>query len=315
MAENDSSTAVDRELTPEEAEASFVAGFDSIHQVSEPLGETKPSEDEDGPGRLASADSTSDSSDTIGTHSDLTPEAVAELQRKYKRMEGRLASVQSKLDKLNQTVGQQTGGETADQQAERQQLLKHLEDIDKSVAEFQELAPVKQELEVLAQKVEELKQSSPSVDIDRVINEKLLQIHHPNWKEVASSDEFRSFMLEGGPSREEYAEYARFLNNPSTADQAAEYVSDWQKDYPDWWNDKGQGLFSEDPVDSITALDRFEEHRNGILQNQRNRETQQQRIQRRLRSNIVPQGTSGVSATGLSDDEAFERGFKQGFRR
>lgn len=308
---------VGKEQTPEEAEASFAAGFGTVTGETETLGdEPKPSGTEQTETEPADKAAVED----IG---ELPPE-VKQLQKRLRKMEGQYGALNSQYEKLKQQVESQPAGATAVQKEELEEVLRNREAIEKSVAEFQELLPIKHELEGVAQEMRQLKQNIVSGvsgqgitpdQVQEIVTKAIIGSRHPDWEQVANTDEFRAFMLKDGPSQDAYRDYSLALRNPATVAQAQEMVSDWEIDYPQWWADRGKTLFSDDANATIDVLDRFQAAKQAQIDHQNSQQQRQQQRQQRLRSSATPSGVSSDPATGLSDDEAFSKGFKDAYGR
>jgi hypothetical protein len=247
----------------------------------------------------------------------MSPEEARANQKKIRRLEGQYGALKDSFEELKLSVNAQPAGATEQQQEELQAGLKNLKDIEASIGEFVELTPIKNELESQARDIAEVRNlarnrqpqesSLSSNDVTELVNDGVMNVFHPNWKQTAETAEFRSFMLQGGPSEESYAEYATAGRDPNTNE--GEFVEDWKADFPDWWRDKGDALFSNDTSKSIGMLDRYEAAKASADDNRTAQEQVTQRRERRLRSGIQPAGVSADAATGISDDEAFARGF------
>lgn len=304
------------EQTPEEAEASFAAGFDAIakdkdDQVEKPE-PTKPEAGTKAKGEVKGEHEAKPDKAAAEEPQPLTPEEQRSLMKRLRKTEGQLGELKSKLEKQADS-----GGTTKAERQEIQAQLKHLKEIEESIGEFGELAPFKDEMQAIAQQVAELQAASKGSgslspdDVDDRINMGILSYAHPDWEEKSKSPDFRKFALQGGPSEADYAKWARLDANPATAAQAEEMKSDWEIDYPGWWKDKAGGLFSNRAVDSIALLDKYAEAVAAASGRQQSHVSQQQKRMQRLRSSATPMGVSSDPVIGTSDDEAFQKGFKK----
>ena len=275
-----------------DAEASLAKGFSSVKPEPEPLGQGPEPEEEAAP------------AEAIGDTYDMTPGEVKAMQKRLRRLEGKFGDINNRAT-----------GATPEQVQEIQEIkteLQHLGKLRESETEFEELTPVIETLQDLSARMDAMQH--PSVNIDEVVREAvdgaLLQNNHPDWREVSQSEEFRKFTLQGGPTDEEYREYAVDLQDPNSTHEI-DFQAEWQADYPDWWEAKGKRLFGGDGQDQIALLDEFVAARDSRLSAEEQRESQAARRARRLRSTTTPQGVSADPATVLSDDEAFGRGFSR----
>lgn len=301
-----------KEQTPEEAEASFAAGFESVANDDSTLGDDPEPEDD----KPAEEQPPGEQQPPEGEKPTEASQPDPALAKRMRKVEGYVGSINDKLNTLTATLEKSTTGDT-EAQAQVAASLKHIKEIEESIGEFKEFAPFKDELEAIREDMAAMA-TAPSQqnrlspeDVTEAVGQVLLNTQHPDWQEVTKTSEFRGFMLAGGPTEAAYIDYAKLLNNPQTAAQAKEIEEDWKEDHPEWWNDKGQTLFSENPADSIKLLDRYSDERETRNQQQKNQQRQSQRRQDRLASSATPQGVESDPITGLTDDEAFNAGFKR----
>jgi len=311
--------------SPDEAAASFAKGFESaggeqtlgshLRPGDRPVADT-PAE-QDAPG------------ETVEGAKATANAELDDVRKRMRRLEGRvgtlnsdLSAVKAERDELKKKLDQ--GGQSAKERAE---TLKHLKEIDESIQEFREIAPIKKELENVYEKLGALEQQVQwgsserlPVDVSRQVGEELLGYLHSDWQEVATTEEFRGFVLKGGPSQQEYAQYARLIADDKSpgyqarVEEANAIIEGWAEDFPDWWDDRGRGMFKGDPRDSIELLDRFKDARESSQARRESVASQQQSMQARLRRSAPTRGVDTNPVTGVSDEEAFSRGFKKASR-
>jgi hypothetical protein len=136
-----------------------------------------------------------------------------------------------------------------------------------------------------------------------------LRMRHPDWKKTVNTDEFRNWSLQGGPTPQLYAQYK--LLEQSDPAKANAMVQAFQTHYPTWWKEKGSAMWASSAADAIKLLDGFSEHQKKAVSAAATR----QRNQARLERAVVPRGTSSPPDSGISDDEAFERGVSKTLRK
>ena len=295
--------------TDEDAEASLAEGFGKAYK--------SPVTADDAPsgGMLDEDDGQEEIGSVAGDQTPVEEDPVTrELKRKVRRLEGQMGTF---LQDRNANKG--AIAETQATISELRAELQNRKAIDESIGEFVELAPVVQELEHHAQRMAalEARATGGSVDpmqIADLVDRGVMDALRPGWDQVSATKDFRDFMLQGGgPSEAEYLEYARYntAGTPEGAAEADKFLEDWAKDMPGWWEDRGHDLFLGRPSDSIKLLDRFEDSMRAINNRRERQSDNSQRMADRLRKGSTPQGTSGDPVIGITDNEAFERGFKR----
>lgn len=145
--------------------------------------------------------------------------------------------------------------------------------------------------------------------LDAAEERAFVRLKHPDWKSTVNSPEFKSWTLEGGPSQEAYQQMkAAERTDPAKADAM---VNTWARQYPQWWADRGAAIFDERADAAIGLLDAFKTHREAT-KGQPSAEEKRQRSETRLARSVPAKGTGGPSVTtGISDEEAFRRGFNR----
>ena len=297
------------EETIQEQEAQLEAGFQSVAEDTALGDEPKPGTGEQG------SHAKGIESESIGDTYDHSPDEIKGILKSHRKMAGKLGTFERDLAALKAEQLVKDSETSALKESQNAQLLKHHSRIKKAEDEFEELTPVSDELEHLTQRVNSLASNAEASAEDvaskiaQGIHEGILSSVHPDWEESAKGEEFRKFMLAGGPSNEEYGLYSIALNDPK-ADHN-EFLADWQIDHPEWWADKGKDLFTDSANASIRILNRFAAAKDGLEEKTNSRYTADDRRQRRLRGSTMPEGSSGDPATVLSDEAGLERGFKR----
>lgn len=166
--------------------------------------------------------------------------------------------------------------------------------------------------------------TAPSVDVDSLKREvskefsdafsqstqaarQLAQIDlkHEGWETTINTPEFKAYALQGGPSLDRYSEF-KALGQTDPA-KAGEMLESFKSSFPEWWESKGSALFSGSAKDAITLLDSFSEHRKKAEEEKGRRLSRETRLSRA----VTTPGATQPPKTGISDEEAFGRGFKR----
>lgn len=313
------------EISQAEAEAKFEAGFLSITGDSEEEAPAKPEAVEDEPksdGDSAKGDEpageATEGVDPPDGDEPKKPEPTQadqsrQFSKRLRKLEGKLGDL---LESANRQVDETDEGTKKREEAEA--ALKRIEAIEKSVSEFAELDPLKDEL--LAQRaiIEDLTSQisgNPgsgvtSEEVERRINVAVLDTVHPDWQETTQTSEFEAFAFEGGPPSEEREEYNALLRSGKLEDAGA-IEREWEEDFPDWWKDRGHAVFANSHKEVAQLLDRFAEQNRQADEERKQREAREARRANRLRSNVSMPSGGNEPVTGLSDDAAFSKGFKK----
>lgn len=146
-----------------------------------------------------------------------------------------------------------------------------------------------------------------SAGLDAAEERAFVRLKHPGWKETVNTPEFKSWTLQGGPSIEQYTQM-KALEQTDPA-RAEAMVNGWTRQFPQWWADRGAAIFDERADAAIKLLDGYAAHRTQAASTSQRKEKGQERLER-----SVPARSSGgaPASTGISDEQAFERGFKRG---
>lgn len=309
----------EEEVTDEEAEEQFAAGFESVKKDAESTGDDKSTPDEkknpDEEGTKAESQQDDDepgSGEPAGEV--ISQEEARSLKKRLRKVEGVLGGLNERLEKA-----QASGSGTEADQKQIAQSLKDIEAMQESMKEFAELAPFISGFEEVSERISKIEQaltgqrettSSTPEDLSQLVTEKVLDAYHPSWREDVASPEFNTFVLHGGPSKEEYQRYAALLRDPARKAEAKEYEDDWKEDFPAWWKEKGDLFINGDTAEAVKLLEGFREANDSQAEREAARQRKADRRKQRLRGSAVPRGAGAEPVTGVSDDEAFERGFK-----
>ena len=305
--------------TSQDDNAAFLAGFSKVSQLGADGGDTKTPDPEPTPELQTEDDVAEEADDEEEEEKPAKKTPVEkELERALERLskaEGRLGNVLQKLNQLQAAQNKPVASTKATQQQSdkfptQQQIkaaLKDPEKVKQIMEDFPSFKPMLEEIEYANSKIEELKSSI--IDEDRLVErvrekteEDALYKEYPTWTDDVKTPEFKRFSLEGGPSEAEFMQLQRMTqNNPIGAQNV---INSWQGLYPDWWEDKGSLIFSDRPSDTRRIMDMYSSVKD------RQQEPPKPKKDR-LRRAATPRGTSQPPATGISDDEAFRRGFSK----
>lgn len=132
-----------------------------------------------------------------------------------------------------------------------------------------------------------------------------IDLKHEGWEDTVKKPEFLTWSLEGGP---DVARYQQIRELESTDRQKfGEATAALQADHPEWWKAKGAYIFSSRSTDAIALLDGFAEHTRKAVEATERRQRRDQRLQ----AAEVVRGTAEPPAVGISDEQAFGRGFNR----
>lgn len=121
--------------------------------------------------------------------------------------------------------------------------------------------------EAMEQRLQNVKGGGQVVDLDAVRNQvraevasemqvDFLDTHRDGWQETLNKQEFKDYVLDGGPSAERFEEM-KALDKTDRV-KADALFKEVQQEFPDWWKAKGRAFFSEKAKDAIKLLDGFE---------------------------------------------------------
>lgn len=342
---------VSEEMTPEEREAEdgFMAGFAKA-SGAEPLKKDsadEPTESNEDEGGEAGADENSSTGKSSGSETAKSGEGADEeadaesegdssaaksgkqagdqidYQKEFNRLHSRFGSLLQKVNMLEQQGSARSAKSEpkAPTSKQVQAALKNKEKFDELLSDYPMFEPIMNEFQDLRR---EASQAGVTKEVrDQIVrdatNEALylfeanaLNKEHSDWKEQVRSDDFKNWSFENGPSLNERAMFDRARND---SEQGA-LIKTWAELYPEWWDDIGQRLFSDRPSDIHSVMDRYRERSMSANSGQvADKSKTQERNKRRLEQALSPGGSGESPTRGLSDDEAFERGFRRSMGR
>lgn len=302
----------------EEAQAGFESGFGKVNKAYKPETDTNP-DATTAPAHVAAAESKPPAAEPKPAATVTESSELKAVNDRLSRMEGRLGAMISKFDKTlatATTTSAATGTGPTEKQV--QAALANPGKMDELIADYPDFAPVAEELKAIRAEMGNKQQPGPKVDLDEIRQEfdrkfedykesQVIAGTHKDWEKTVASKPFIDYMLDGGPSNEEYVQ----MNDPArtTPAQAKEIINSWAYSHPDWWAKKGVLIFSSKAADSVKMLDQYQAH-TVATSTPDPKATQKQRNKARLEGAITP-NSAGNAELGKSDNDAFESGFKK----
>ena len=324
------------------------AGEDESHEAA-PEGETPEEEPAgDPPAGDVSADDAqgSDADDSTGDSptadgqtddageleaSDPIAELRAEYEAKFRDVYGRFGGMNRQILDLTSAETTATGADapTSEQIQAAAQNSDKFDALKKDFPEWGE-ALEEQIALVKGQLTEEFSQSSPPVDVDQIrsdlateiraevhveLEKNRVEFSHPGWENTLQTDEFQTWLYRDGPTPEQQSEL-RTLET-SAAPEAADYLNDLIRQYPQWWSDRGSLVSSPKSVDAIALFDRYAASTAETADPEGDDPSpdalpavRRQRSNKRLESAAAPTtGTRARPPQRTSEEQEFEAGF------
>lgn len=238
------------------------------------------------------------------------------------KLAGHIGGINNGMQRLEKAVTHgraeaAAAGSKAPSETQVQQALSNPDAWAKLREEFPDWAgPVEAELKAIRNEIAASKGSAAStVNVEQIRQQAAdeaeerayIRMKHPDWKATVKTPEFRTWTLEGGPSTDAYQQMkSRQAANPSQRDEIeAQFASQWSRDHPQWWADRGAAMFGNKADDAIKLLDGFSARSKKAEDDAAIR----QRREKRLERAVAPKGTGAPGSPGLlSDEAAFERG-------
>ena len=316
-----------QKLEAADAEAGFTAGFKKARGEETAPDETPPATDpEPDAGKIESK--------PVETE----PDEKQKLNDRLRRIEGHIGGLKSQVislasarDAANEAAeATRQEGSPAPNRAQVRAAFLDSEKFKKLKAEFPDWADA---LEEGLLTVSQSQSPAPAaivqpdpVDTQAIVNQARelarIDIKHENWEGTVKSDDFLAFANRDGPTQDERAALTSWQHaslNPSLSEDdrqtamlnADALLHECIRRYPNWWSERGNLMFSNRPEDAIKLLDAYEADR----QEKAKQESKRQRDQNRLKTALTPAGSGGEPDRGISDNEAFKRGFKRAVGR
>lgn len=292
-------TQEERDATEREAEARFAAGYAKAKGKAEPEKGTKTEPAED----IAAAPEKSDAERQAEAKAKQEADAKAAVEKAWDGVPAVVREKLQSLDALTGTVSKlaghiggltnatqrietalkagkekaSTAGGDTPSDKEVKSALKDPEAWAKLKEDFPDWAgPVETELAALRGEI--AAKEAPKIDQEAIVSEA----------------EERAFI--------------RFKHPDWKATLKTKEFGDWWKAQPDDFRALGA---SEQAEDTIKVLDTYKAHSGQVAADAQKRQQQEKRLQRA----VVPEGSGATHEAGISDQEAFERGYKRAAKR
>lgn len=317
------------EVTQAAAEKEFLSGFDGTRQAPVPeKTETPPKAD------VKQGTQATEKKPVDTPPASVVPKEIqalfGQLDHRFKSLEGRVGRVLTEIDRVTKET-KKTGAPapTKDQIEDASKSLAKWGKLKEDFAEWGEAID-----ERFAAERAEISKLIPQIDVDGFRKEvsgvselanasaqearqlAVLDMKHDGWEETIKTPEFRKWSYESGPTDEEVSAYEHLRDGvrnelgqfiapvqPARADQM---FKEFGLKYPQWWASRGAFISSPHARDAVKLLDAYAKKDDGKVE-----ETKQKNNQR-LEAAVVPKGTSVPQTVGVSDEEAFLRGFAKG---
>lgn len=240
------------------------------------------------------------------------------------RLSGQIGGLMSKL---NQTLETKKTASEEDvkpglTKEEIQKALKDPEAMDELVKEFGEIKPVRDELLAIREEISKRGTDDTSVLQEQITaletrlnqgnqaarEEAKLDMAYPEWGETLGTPEFKTWMLETGPSEERFNNM-KLLEQTDQA-KADELVNEWVREFPQWWADRGASIFSTKAKDSIKLIDSYTEKLKAEDPVEVER-LKKEANEKRLAGAITPKTAGGSRTTTIPDEEGMKIGFNR----
>ena len=328
------------EISQEEAEASFEQGFLTTAGIepAEPTEEEKATAEEEA---TAKADVEAEAAAEAEAKANDEAEAKAEkdflkdLPNQIRSIHGKIGGLKSDLndsiEKLQGTFAKakEASDASSDDSPSKNELDAALTDpeaMDKLLVEYPDFQPVADELKAIREKIDSASADASnlgggndaadddlgttetgSVDVEAITKEAeekaYLRLKHPEWRKTTTTAEFKTYMLEGGPSDDAY----KALNEIEGADMQNAKLKEYADAFPEWWKTKGKLIFSPSANDATTLLDGYQ----ASVDKAAEAVARKERNDKRLRSNVTAESSGSTGKQEDSEEQQFENGFKK----
>lgn len=324
--EHDDDTVV-QETAEMLAEESMNAGFERIsddHGIDAPL-ETDDDQD-DLQAEL----------EALRSFKNEATERLDKATQKIQSLEGFKGSIKQQINhgvkKALEEMNLSPGGGGAPSQEEIDAAMVDSDALNSLIEEYPSFAPMAKAIESMNARIDKLgsatppQESQPASEPTDGPDFSQLDEFHPGWRQTVDSDNFKDYVLEGGPIRSDYNEVVADFRSgdPDRIAIAGALVEGWVTAMPEWWESTGKRLFGG-PDASKTLLDEYADRGKEPKNDQQNdakdgddqeiddleAQKNSSRKERIHRTAAPPKTRGGVPATGLNDNEAFEAGFNK----
>lgn len=318
----------------EQAKQDFASGFDSVNgstsdedagsekveegtseAIDEADGVTESEEDEEATDEQDSGEKPDDGSEDNEDEVKVKPESEIDeqLSRRLRNLEGHIGGLKQQLKDLATAKAAAGDGPSQDQITE---ALADEEAMQQLVEEWPSFKPFADTLKNVSQKVDQLTQlsnnnASESFSRNEIIEETrevvALDVAHPGWQKVVKGDDFVDWLVEGGPSLNDY--YRMKAYEEVAGDKADAMIETWRTTYPEWWDKKGVGVYGDSTESSIKVLNEFSEYKESKAPPSTPKPKPNKRQERLARAATPESG--GSHERGESDHGAFVSGFNK----
>jgi hypothetical protein len=262
------------------------------------------------------------------------------LPERMRKLEGTIGGMVQNVEGMIEKAIKSTAGKPAAEAPSQTEISDALEDpeaMEELMSQYPAFEPIGKEMRAMRKLVaeqtslidekfatSEQQQQEQSEKIDRERHDQdqfsALDTEHKGWRETIASDDFLEFALDGGPSAEDYQNvsnlYATAHANRTSPKEADDIVLGYTKQFPEWWVSKGVKIFGDIDA-SIQILSDFKGNSNDadgdddktVITDAEKEEAKRRRRLKRRDTTVIVDGKSGKSATGLTDNEAFNAGF------
>lgn len=243
-------------------------------------------------------------------------------------LEGRLHKVESRVGRINSTV-EQKFAEAANSAADKKGTASpSQEELDAALSDEKKWEGLKEQYGEWVDDFEKIitaqeKRFNSKIPTDYVSKKDFTQIFereveerldrrdlsraHPNWDEDVNTVAFQDWLFNGGPDKSKWGEFQEA--DKSDPAQAERMLNDWIRTHPNWWAEKGSRFLSEKITDQIAILDEYKNAAKAATTS--SADSRQEKNNQRLRAATTPKTTGQAPQTGISDEQAFNRGFNR----
>lgn len=322
-------------LTPEQEVAAIRAGYQGTKEKAEPATETAAGAAAPAPEKTEAAAPADEGEEEKGEEGTKEPtkdeeqaalrkqdDVIAGLQKQIRGFEARYGGLNDEVTKLRKALATaKTAASDSGEKPSQKQIAAALSNqaemdkLTKDYPEFQPFAVALKEVHDLAAKASRTAPATPVQAIDpEVIKREAremakLDMKHEDWEDVINTDEFLSFALDGGPSRDDYAALQQLRNPNGTLQRGyLEKLNQIVKNHPQWWADKGAAFFSDKARDALRLLDAYKAGKEPAAPAAKPDKTKREE---RLRANLNPKGSGAAAAQSETFEDSIRRGYRQ----
>jgi len=253
---------------------------------------------------------------------------------RIRKVEGQVGDIKDLVTGLNRKLDELTksGGATQKDKDEMAAELPSEEEIKELLEQYGEFKPLADKVEALRTRLDSMQAPESgyvsmeahqaAIKQTRQETRELakLDAKYGDWETTVDSEEFISFAMAGGPSMEDYIAYKRLESPQSDAydpARAQEILINWTTAHPKWWGERGAVFMTGNTAkDAMPLLDAYAAQKGETRKAAADKKAEEQkRKHKRLEGAITPEGSGGAETTGITDKQAFYRGFDKHFRK